>query len=669
MTIVFVLNIAGIAIQAEGSVTQALPAYQPMDIGPKLRDSDYQVDIHLDPMPASESSVEEAGTDSLTILDEKLMLWYDDISGLWLDWYYLVAEGEFTEIWVQIDMSYPAGDPRPAPVVTQEQVDYLLNEFESNIYSTDTDYFGTPNFHDGSNAPLAAMLGLPEDYYYSPEGKKMIMVSNIGDEMYYDPDYPYFIIGFYWGTYEYYFNRNIINIDGDFWEAYTGLEGDTVYEGTIAHEYQHLIHDDYNPDDGNMMNEGCSTFAEWLCGYGVPWGDINSYLATPDNSLTAWSDHGGINILADYGQAFLWAMYLNDHFGPEFLGQFVQAGIPGVEGLNTLMAPYTFDQVFHDWRIANLIHSDYPGCGRYNYKSIDLGSADADSIRVYEVEGVPVPWTAGTDFGTTITILDYDTEVSMIASYGSDYIEFTKWKRKYWSKFLFFDGDDEAIFGWQLTDTGEWYTGPFEWDADNLANTLLFGEAYVDPTDPYLRISTDWLIEDHWDYGFIQVSTDSGETWNSLTNEYTTAVDPGTHPDIIANLYGLTGVSGGYVDMSFDLTAYVGQTVLIGFRYMTDWYTTWPGWYISDASVSGTELDLDVIYPEAEFMVSVVYKYKCRGNYYYYVKDMHLCDESNFGIKFVPVSKPASIILVVSPIMPNGFTDYSFKVPLWNWCD
>ena len=142
-----------------------------------------------------------------------------------------------------------------------------------------------------------------------------------------------------------------------------------------------MIHDDYNPYDDAFMNEGCSMYAELLCGYGIEAAYLNSYFATPDNSLTVWGDQGDINILADYGAAALWTIYLSDHYGgAEFISHFVQAGIPGIEGINAALAYFgydvTFDDVYRDWRLANLIHSDFPGCGKYNYKSIDLNDPE-----------------------------------------------------------------------------------------------------------------------------------------------------------------------------------------------------------------------------------------------------------------------------------------------------
>ena len=58
-------------------------------------------------------------------------------------------------------------------------------------------------------------------------------------------------------------------------------------------------------------------YAEPLCGYPIDWGSINSFLATPDNSLTEWADQGDINILADYGQVQMFCTYINDHYSTD----------------------------------------------------------------------------------------------------------------------------------------------------------------------------------------------------------------------------------------------------------------------------------------------------------------------------------------------------------------
>jgi hypothetical protein len=670
LTLLFVSTFSMVRVDLT-TASPALPDYTPIDIAnaPKY---DITVEEKIDPSdPKPYWNVGD------------IAYWF--VADFYTGYYYVTryqlrAIGNTVEVWVQVNLRWPSGDPRPTPVILDEQIAYLLNEFDNKIYPIDTEYFGTPDFLDGSYAALPGMLGLPSDYYYEETGRNVILVSNIRDENYYNSSYPYYVAGFYSSAFEYYFDRNVITIDCYQWERRIGPPGyewipgvpvtrPYVYESTIAHEYQHLIHADYNPADDEFMNEGCSMYAELLCGYGIDPTYINSYFATPDNSLTVWGDQGDINILADYGAAALWTAYLSDHYGgADLIRYFVQSGIPGIDGINNALAAFgykqRFEDVYHDWRLANLIHADYPGCGKYNYKSINLNDPEIIPVRIYEIGGLPVPWTKGTDFGNTITILGYDTGVSKIGPFGTDYIAFENWTRP---GFIFFDGDDTSTLPpphvWTLTLDG-WYSGTGE----NLVNEVLGGTAYVDPSDPTLTIVTAYGLEEYWDFGFVQVSTDGGKTWTSLENDYTTYDhDPSAHPDVVANLPGLTGYNPDWPDwttMSFDLSAYAGETVLIGFRYVTDWATTEEGWWINSTTVSGTELTLaplPPIPPEADFQVTVVYAYIIDGKTLYIPFDMWLCDKTETGIELAYAKKPNYVILVVSPTMHKGWVDYQFK--------
>lgn len=681
---VVLLAVLAISFSIPAFTVQTAPTseFQPeaMDIGPKLRDPSYSPEVHLEMNEVEADPVGYGGGAYWpTIYDAKIMLWYDDISGLWLEYFYLVNYTDNVEIWMQGDFNYYAGfDPEPRnPVeITEEQLDYYVTEFDKNIYPKVTDFYGVPDHHNGSEAVLDDILrsigySVPEDYYYSPTGKFIIMISNIGDEYYYDPTFPSFIAGFYWGLYEQYFDRNIFNIDADFWETHLyPTETGTGFVGTTAHELQHLIHADYSPGQVTFMNEACSTYAEYLCGYGIPWGDINWYMATPDNSLVLWGDQGPYNILADYGVVFLWAMYIQDHFGPlmtwpgfegNFLGLYVQYGLTGIPGLDAWFSFLsggvdTFDSVFHDWRIANLLDSDEFN-PRYSYLSIDL--SEANPPRQYEVKAKTFMY--GTEFGTTLTIQDYDTGFSTLGMYGSDYIRFVRLSKDRKGKLFMFNGDN-GVYLWQLTEDG-WYSGAY-----NLGNALLYAETTIS-AGAELTIQTYYDIEFEWDYGFVQISTDNGETWTSLTNDYTDPVNTQTHDDIIAQVEGLTGYSGGVVEMSFDLTGYEGD-VQIGFRYMTDWFTSEEGWYIIDAMVNGESLELTPALTPIDFQVTLVYYKKARGYKVlepYKVIDVPMCDAYNIGLKFID-RWTVDIVAIISPVgFDIGFVDYWFGMFALKW--
>ncbi|MHA1511382.1 MAG: hypothetical protein ACTSRX_06635 [Promethearchaeota archaeon] len=665
MMLLSALSVAFIP-SSSGSVSTELPDYIPMDIGPDFFTDDVDLNLELLGSPSSSNSM---GPKSAAIAEGDFVvgLAYDS-GGLFATWYQCRAVGPLAEVWVQANLAFPEGDPRETPVITDEQVDYLLEEFETNIYEKTTNAFGIPNDHDGSEAVMETW-GPPYGGYYDEENRNIIMVSNVRDENYYDPEYPYYIAGFYWGSeYEYYMDRNVITIDSHDWENRVGPNDvhPYMYESTIAHEYQHLIHADYNPGDDTFMNEACSLYAEPLCGYPISWSQVDRFLETPDNSLTEWEDQGGRNVLADYGSSFLWAMYLADHYGGDaFISHFVQSGLPGVTGINAALEFFgyeeDFDDVYHDWRIANLVQAD---SGKYGYSNLDFSKA-GNTLKLYEAGTAPFDWTKGTDFGTTVSLDGDDTGIAKIGPYGTDYIKYDSHKRPTWNR-LYIDGQDVTYLydadQWELIDN-VWYSGDHD-----LMNAIIADEVYVDPSDPTLYLTSSWEIEDYWDFGFVQVSTDDGITWTSLANEYTTSdYADGAHPDVVANLPGITEYIGGVeVVMEFDLTTYADQEVLIGFRYVTDWMFTWGfgGWAISDADVGETDLDLEVFYQPypIEFMINLVAVKEMSWGNRIEVMEVSLNDLTNEGTLGQYNAWMDYFVIIVSPLFDKGLVDYSFEV-------
>ncbi|NVM17309.1 MAG: immune inhibitor A [Candidatus Lokiarchaeota archaeon] len=652
------------------NVEDPLPIYESLDIGPTIRSTIYPYCSSGNFELQSSSYLPE---ESLYYDIGDVLEWpvWDQEEGIYLlDPYELRAFGEVSEIWVQTDMKYPDGDNRDEPIITEDQITYILAEFEFKIYDTVVEYFGMPDSHYGD----------PDGNYYQENGRSVILISNIRDQAYYDKTYPYYTVGYYDPQLENDYDRNIISIDSYDWENRVGddVERPNVYEATIAHEYQHLIHDDYNPDDEIFMNEGCSMYAEPLCGYPIAKGDIEAYLATPDNSLTEWADQGDINILADYGNALLWTIYLSDHYGgAPLISYFVKSGIPGVEGLNAALTEFKFevdfDQIYHDWRITNLIHTDQIGDGKYDYVTIDLGNFEP--ANTYEIKRPWFPPRLGIDFGTTKSYLKDDTGISMVSSYGSDYIKLSGLKDSFVPD-LYFDGDDTASpITWITEDMDgdgdfEWYSTPSAPESDLSIKTTL---NMTDLTTAVLSFKTSYEIEPLWDYGFVQISLDEGESWISLANEYTTMnhVDE-AYPAIIDTLPGLTGVSDGWIEMSFDLTDYVGQFVDLCFRYMTDWGYEDPGWWIDDIALNGVIFDnaddlTSFVFPPdppTEFIVTLIGVDESGENPIY---DGDKCstfmlDGDNEMIKSLNSYMAAEgyVLVIISPIV--GPADYQFEV-------
>jgi hypothetical protein len=494
--------------------------------------------------------------------------------GLKFKQFTLRSVGENVEIWVANDLSFPAGDTRPAHVVTQEQVDKLRNEFDNNIYPKATAFFGTPDVHDGSKSPLAGK-NVPAGYYEGSD-KVIMLVDNIQDDNYTNPNYPFFVAGFFWQTLENYMDRNIITIDTNSWE--TRLE--STFYGTTIHELQHLIHADNDGAEETWLNEGMSTFSEYLGGYGHDDSSINFYLDHPENSLVNWDEHRtattGPETIADYGQVYLFTLYMNDKFGREFIRDLALSETQGLNSVNEVLKAHgsslDFTQLYQNFMTALTLDTDRVGNGIYNFDSIDLRDVVVDK--------------EGTKRGKTVDFegaLNYEKEG--VPAWGGDFKEL-KFQDKIRS--ISFDGVDFLPIPWQSVKDPLGADTKVLWGntGDEADNGLIFEADLSGVNAATLNFDNYYNIEEHWDFGMVQVSTDGGETWSSLENSNTRSdVVVEGYPKIKENVPGFTGTNGGWNQETFDLSEYAGKKVLVSFRYLTDWGSNESGWFIDNIEI------------------------------------------------------------------------------------
>lgn len=156
-------------------------------------------------------------------------------------------------------------------------------------------------------------------------------------------------------------------------------------------------------------------------------------------------------------------------------------------------------------------------------------------------------------------------------------------------KGLRFNGSDFLPLQWtSVTDpvTGK---GKVLWggNGSEADHEMIFEADLTKAQNPTLTFQNLYDIEEAWDYGMVQVSTDNGETWESLSNINTRDdVDPQGYPKIKDNVPGFTGTVDGWQNEAFDLAKYKGQKVLVSFRYLTDWSSEQKGWYVKDINIA-----------------------------------------------------------------------------------
>jgi hypothetical protein len=117
-----------------------------------------------------------------------------------------------------------------------------------------------------------------------------------------------------------------------------------------------------------------------------------------------------------------------------------------------------------------------------------------------------------------------------------------------------------------------WFSG----NNDQMNNVLTSRRGHKVLPGESLKFWTWYNIESGWDYGYIEVATDARH-YTALPGTITTNADPNGQNS--GN--GVTG-SSNWVQATFSLAGYVGQTIWVRFHYITDQGTSNGGWYVDD---------------------------------------------------------------------------------------
>ncbi len=333
--------------------------------------------------------------------------------------------------------------------------------------------------------------------------------------------------------------------------------GSNTYSSVLAHEFQHMIEWRQSVRPSTWINEGFSQLAEELNGYEAS--DLgNLYLRDPDLQLTDWAEDPSI-AGAHYGAAYLFLSYFYDRYQDQIdLKALVKQGAG--EHLQLLANDaaearpdiQTFDQLYADWAVANLLNDADLESGRWSYKELP---------------------------GTVTPEQDNDGVLTGdVAQFGADYIDIGAASSE---RVLSFDGSDTIGVIANDPDNAMWWSDR----GDDAVSTLTRSFDLRSVPAATLQFRTWFDIEKGYDYGFASASIDGGQTWRTLEGQYTTTDDPQG-----ANYgNGYTSTSGSdaaeWVEESLDLTPYVGNEVLIRFSLISDDAFNRPGMAIDDIRI------------------------------------------------------------------------------------
>ncbi|MFI5835009.1 choice-of-anchor J domain-containing protein [Micromonospora sp. NPDC051300] len=535
--------------------------------------------------------------------------------------YTLRGVGDNVEVWVANDIAFPADDCRnqipTSTQITDAQVQSFVHEFDTNMYPKETVAFSRPPDRDGSNSQIPPDAQGNGGDYSGGGNKTVTLIDNVRDDNYYDfPAAPTYIAGFFSAQLNELFDRNVMTVDAFDWLHRTGANPPDEptadlctsrparpfsYEGTFAHEWQHLAHYYSDPFETTWMNEGLSDFAQTLTGYvdtkatvfdrgadshlycqqgfgtvQTPYNANPRDCGGPENSLNLWGESPNPNaVLADYGNAYAFIQFLYDRYGNDIVHRLHNdADLQGLASLDAaLKAEGAKDmyQVIHDYQTMTLVDK-IVGESR---KGIMLG--------------VPKSRVTTPSLRSTVNLANpaaYATPGA--APNGADYVPLAK------ADGTLLRGRDLRSLSFQGAKTLP--ALPLAWtvvsnDPDRPGNPVLFSgnanntdAAAVTPvtvptTDPTLRFLAKYGAEVGFDYGYVVVSTDGGATYTAVAGDKT--IDGPLGP-------ALNGTTDGFEPHSFDLSAYAGKSILLGFRYVSDGGVNEGGLLVDDVTIGGT---------------------------------------------------------------------------------
>jgi immune inhibitor A len=349
--------------------------------------------------------------------------------------------------------------------------------------------------------------------------------------------------------------KEIIVLNAD-----AGPLNDIYWRPTLAHEFQHLIHWYQNRNAETWLNEGASMLAQSINGFEA--GSKMVFFSEPDLQLNTWADlSSSLNETGGhYDAAYLFMKYFLDRFGSQAIQTLVASHATGITAVDSTLATLrisnantgkllTLDDVFADWVVANFVNDRSIAQGQYGYNGFD--------------EKVP---------GPTDMINDCPTGhiSASVHQFGTRYIELGC----HGDLTVSFSGSPVVPLVPNRPHSGDYAMWSSREDESDTSLTRPFDLSGVESAT--LDYWAWWKIETDYDYAYLEVSADGGNTWKIIPTPSGTDANPAG-----SNMgWGYTGCSGGgetgegcsgqWINEQVDLSAYAGQKILVRFEYITD---------------------------------------------------------------------------------------------------
>ncbi|GAB4267469.1 MAG: immune inhibitor A [Candidatus Promineifilaceae bacterium] len=334
--------------------------------------------------------------------------------------------------------------------------------------------------------------------------------------------------------------------------------GSGLYLEVLAHEFRHMIEDNHDGNDIDWEVEGSAMLSEDLLGFtDDPIDRGNLFLSNPDQQLNRWTDG---NTIPYYGQGYVMNRYIFNRLGPELYLEFAQHPLPGLAAIDAIAAEHGLDfdglSLWLDWQVALAIHDNPNADPKYLLRD-GLDTAASEIINRYP---------------TTIEerVNQFAGDYYRLFGEGTATVEFV--------------GSNHVPLMRVLP-----YSGEHMWVADRSNNSQMRLTRELDLSgvdSATLSYMVYHEIEQGYDFAYVSVSTDGGQTWQGLQGANMQGDDPKDNPsDEAYTDYFYTGRSREWKEETIDLSSYAGQVIQLRFEYVTDPILTFGGIAIDNISV------------------------------------------------------------------------------------
>jgi hypothetical protein len=347
-----------------------------------------------------------------------------------------------------------------------------------------------------------------------------------------------------------------VNIEGSGGPSWAGAD---YYHGTLAHEFQHLIQESHDRNEDTWITEGMSELAMFLNGLDDQYDAFAAQ--SPDIQLNSWPD-GGVPGPDVYGTAFSFMLYFWDRYGDAGVQALAAEDANGLAGVQKVLDKIDpgkqVDDLVAEWLVARLLDDPSIDHGRYGYGKSDRFKVEP-SQTMYQY---PV------------------SQRARVHQYAGDYTELRGGR----DLVIDFAGSTKAPLIAVQPHSGQYFMWSNRGDMANLRLQREFDLSSV--KNAALKYWTWYDLEKDWDYAYVSVSEDGGQSWKLVRAPSMTDSNP-----VNSNYgWGYTGKSGGgdraeWIQESIDLTPYAGKKVTVAFDVISDMAVNRPGLAIDDVEV------------------------------------------------------------------------------------